>query len=439
MTIKEVENVTGLTAKSIRYYEDKGLIVVERDEDNNYRNYSEENIQTLTFIKILRYLDFTVEEIGEILKKDDDRIKEILKRKAGEYEEKRIFRMTKKDICEALAKDYNKEHFPQIVKEYSDTIDFVEDEEGKSLIKELHQCMYTSLSATIVESFILSGPILWLFLRIADQQWDKVLGTAIAALIATVFLVLLWVGYFTMRKKNKSMSKEVNRKEWFIIPVVILGIISSFFCFFVIETIVEKVFIPEDFLFYQFNHIAEYVMTILIILFIYTCFGVLLSRLKQERGDMLNFLWRGNKWVKSATVIAFLVGMYCCMASVTVVTPDNIIHHSFYNPKGTAYGYEEVEKIQTGFGDKTFTLFEHKREGSFYYAIYVDGKKIVFDVPTDNENIERYIYDTYLELEELDRKLVIAGVPKESSDENWKSCDFEKQYVDRFLRIIRNT
>ena len=33
MTIKEVENVTGLTAKSIRYYEDKGLIVVERDED----------------------------------------------------------------------------------------------------------------------------------------------------------------------------------------------------------------------------------------------------------------------------------------------------------------------------------------------------------------------------------------------------------------------
>ena len=69
----------------------------------------------------------------------------------------------------------------------------------------------------------------------------------------------------------------------------------------------------------------------------------------------------------------------------------------------------------------------------------MDGKKIVFDVPTDNENIERYIYDTYLELEELDRKLVIAGVPKESSDENWKSCDFEKQYVDRFLRIIRNT
>lgn len=36
MTIKDVEKRTGLTAKSIRYYESKGLITVARNDDNDY-------------------------------------------------------------------------------------------------------------------------------------------------------------------------------------------------------------------------------------------------------------------------------------------------------------------------------------------------------------------------------------------------------------------
>lgn len=37
MQIKDVEKLTGLTAKSIRFYEAKGLIKVERNEENSYR------------------------------------------------------------------------------------------------------------------------------------------------------------------------------------------------------------------------------------------------------------------------------------------------------------------------------------------------------------------------------------------------------------------
>ena len=63
MTIKDVEKITGLTAKSIRYYEDKGLIKVERNEENSYRTYSEANVERLKWIKLLRYLEFSIEEI----------------------------------------------------------------------------------------------------------------------------------------------------------------------------------------------------------------------------------------------------------------------------------------------------------------------------------------------------------------------------------------
>ncbi len=37
MKIKDVEKLTGLSQRSIRLYEEKGLLEVRRDEDNQYR------------------------------------------------------------------------------------------------------------------------------------------------------------------------------------------------------------------------------------------------------------------------------------------------------------------------------------------------------------------------------------------------------------------
>ena len=44
MTIKDAEKLTGLTIKSIRYYEEKGLINIERNNENDYRKYTEDDI-----------------------------------------------------------------------------------------------------------------------------------------------------------------------------------------------------------------------------------------------------------------------------------------------------------------------------------------------------------------------------------------------------------
>ena len=70
MTIKEVEKRTGLTAKSIRLYEQKGLLEVDRNLGNDYREYTEENLETLKWIKLYRYLEFSLEEIKELLAED---------------------------------------------------------------------------------------------------------------------------------------------------------------------------------------------------------------------------------------------------------------------------------------------------------------------------------------------------------------------------------
>ena len=68
MKIKEVSERTGLTKKTIRYYEAEGLLSPEKQWQNGreYRNYSEADIQRLTKIAALRRARFSVEEIRHI-------------------------------------------------------------------------------------------------------------------------------------------------------------------------------------------------------------------------------------------------------------------------------------------------------------------------------------------------------------------------------------
>ncbi len=65
MTIKELERRTGLPRTSIRFYEQEGLLTPERRE-NNYRDYSEDNVRTLEKIKLLRRLSLDLEAIRRL-------------------------------------------------------------------------------------------------------------------------------------------------------------------------------------------------------------------------------------------------------------------------------------------------------------------------------------------------------------------------------------
>lgn len=66
MFINEVENVVGLSKKSIRYYEEVGLITPTRNKTNDYRIYSKEDINKLRIIKFLRELNVPIKELQEL-------------------------------------------------------------------------------------------------------------------------------------------------------------------------------------------------------------------------------------------------------------------------------------------------------------------------------------------------------------------------------------
>ena len=62
MRISDVERLVGLSKKAIRLYESRGLFTVERVA-NGYRSYSEENVETLKQIKLLRLAGVSISDI----------------------------------------------------------------------------------------------------------------------------------------------------------------------------------------------------------------------------------------------------------------------------------------------------------------------------------------------------------------------------------------
>lgn len=72
MTIGEAAAVCGLPVKTVRYYEDIGLVRSSRDA-NGYRRYGEAALRKLAFVARARALGFSVEDCRALLGLWEDR------------------------------------------------------------------------------------------------------------------------------------------------------------------------------------------------------------------------------------------------------------------------------------------------------------------------------------------------------------------------------
>jgi MerR family copper efflux transcriptional regulator len=73
MTIGEVAQQCLVSAKMIRHYESIGLIGLAQRSDAGYRQYNQQDVQTLCFIKRSRDLGFSLEKIRALLNLWNDR------------------------------------------------------------------------------------------------------------------------------------------------------------------------------------------------------------------------------------------------------------------------------------------------------------------------------------------------------------------------------
>ena len=90
MEIRELEERTGIPARTIRYYEQASVLPPPRRKPNGYRAYDAADVERLRFVAGARRLDFSLDDIGEILALRDRReapcrvVLDLLEQKAAE-------------------------------------------------------------------------------------------------------------------------------------------------------------------------------------------------------------------------------------------------------------------------------------------------------------------------------------------------------------------
>jgi DNA-binding transcriptional MerR regulator len=67
ISIGKFSQITSLSARALRLYDEKGLLMPKRDRFNNYRYYTADQIETGLKIKTLNWMGFSCAEIDEIL------------------------------------------------------------------------------------------------------------------------------------------------------------------------------------------------------------------------------------------------------------------------------------------------------------------------------------------------------------------------------------
>ena len=85
MKISEAAERAGLNISSVRFYERKGLLTPQRERENRYRDYTEEDVQRIKQILLYRKMGISV-DIIELLLNGRVRLSDILEKQKKELE-----------------------------------------------------------------------------------------------------------------------------------------------------------------------------------------------------------------------------------------------------------------------------------------------------------------------------------------------------------------
>ena len=102
MTTHEVEELLSITKQSLIYYEKEGLITPKRNH-NHYRNYSQEDIDILKMILLLRSMEISIDDI-KLIMNNELSIRNALETKREYIEKSKI----KLESIDQKIKDYVK-------------------------------------------------------------------------------------------------------------------------------------------------------------------------------------------------------------------------------------------------------------------------------------------------------------------------------------------
>lgn len=441
MKINEVEKITSLSSKTIRMYEEKGLLKVERNS-NSYREYDDNAVKKLNEIRLFRKLDIQIAQIKRFYENEIE-INELLSEKIKQYNESENQLAKQKALCETLIKDYKSEKKDNVVNEYLEAFDYMETEEYSELENKMKDIGRGNWAFQILITLTLIAPVLWIFINLNEGNYDLLKYNIIVALISTVILTVEWVFFIQMRIKYKNKNKKEH--TFLVLFSLLVALFLTFFLFFIIDKIQYWLFVPKDYLAYGMSYIGIFSILFFELEIIAFIFNLLRSKLNINYIDDIFSVVISiipKKIVTPIVVSLNIIAILLIFTSLITVTNENIRVFSMKNFSWEEYEYTQIQKVETGYFSKG------RRTGEFYYKVTMDdGKRInLIDCAQkeeiklkDGSIVKADEINTYLWIKIVDQYIMDNNVEK-VTDEQYKTnkYNYDQIYIDLFNEIINN-
>lgn len=230
MRIGEIAEVTGISVSNVRFYEKKGLLTPARESENNYREYSQDDVARIKEILLYRKIGMPIETIYLIFQGKIDleqtlvRQKQQLAEQAEQLQaaaclcdmmiEAKQHHFDEKDVDYYLAYVHHEEqsgkHFPQIAELIEDITDYTIEAMFPYHVFYGLQISWP-LGAKVL-SFLLWGllfaaPIIYVI-------ENKLAGQRVSYVLPGVFLIIIAIyGYGFIKYRKTRKLYEGDRQE----------------------------------------------------------------------------------------------------------------------------------------------------------------------------------------------------------------------------------
>lgn len=246
MTIKEIEEKTGLSRSGIRFYEKEKLIIPQRNENNGYRDYSEEDLNEIKKIAYLRTLGITIEEIRRIM--DGELALYEAVRKQGSMLDGQIADLTTaKKLCDAMLCNKNLSFEDLVVEQYVTNVKEHWDANRKIFKMDTVSFLFLWGSLTVWAVITVCSLLLAIgtFGTLPDQipvQWS---GSIVTNRVDRKFIFVYPVACIVIRFFLRPfLWRWVNRN--FISSDIIVDYLVNFMCFVAVSVQMFTVLFVND-------------------------------------------------------------------------------------------------------------------------------------------------------------------------------------------------
>ena len=386
--------------------------------DNHNRDYTEEDVERLKTIAVLRQLDVPVKTIkdwtdGKLTLRT--MIDEVCQQSREESKEQAL----RLQMAERLSKAVEKQ--PQ--RSVSDLMQEVT--ELRTLSEELEELMHKHQLANPVWTTIMAlGPVgMTVFWILSGAQPDQLLIGFGMSILSVLFAAFSWRQYFA--------TPKCELENGGVISMILVGIL----------TVTAMILLMMGLTQIQY---ALYVSDVKMIILSRDPWMWLVLLVEAEiiggYFAVRNRIWEkirlnGCRLLAAGLVLLLLNGivLYGFVTGTSVASDEGIMRYSFFDPDGESFSYDDIVKVETGFGGK-FLGLPTFRTGEFYYKVtYKDGTVEDWGGCTSD-----YDEDTWLWMIRLDEMIMASGAVKISSEYNSQYCQMDQRYVDMLLEVIRN-